>query len=47
MRQIKIDIIDNGYVLSHIKVSALTNTPEAVVIYLKTIQEVTEHLLKL
>jgi len=46
-RQIKIDVIDNGFILSYIRHSALGQGPEPIVIYLKTLEEVTEHILKL
>lgn len=47
MRQIKIDLIDNGYVLSYVKYSSLGEAPLPVVIYLETLEDVTEHLLKI
>jgi hypothetical protein len=46
-RQIKIDLIDNGYVLSYVKHSALGQGPEPIVAFFKTLDEVCEHLLKL
>jgi hypothetical protein len=47
MRQIKIDLIDNGYVLSYVDHSVLQDRPVPVVVYVKTMEEVTEILLKL
>lgn len=46
MHSIKIDIIDNGFILSYVKRSALSGQPEAVVKFFNTIVEVTEVLTK-
>jgi hypothetical protein len=46
MQQIKIDVIDNGFILSYIKRSALTGQPEGMVKFFSTITEVTEVLTK-
>lgn len=40
MRQIKIDIIDNGYVLSFVKTSSLGQAPEMVVEYYANLDDV-------
>lgn len=47
MQQIKIDVIDNGFILSYIRSSVLTGKPEAVVEFFATIKEITEVLNKL
>lgn len=46
MNTIKIDIIDNGYILSYVKKSSLGNAPELVVSYFENIDDVFEELKK-
>lgn len=46
MGSIKIDIIDNGYILSYVKESSLGQKPQLVVEYIKTMKEISEILTK-
>lgn len=40
MNSIKIDIIDNGYILSYVKTSSLGQAPELVVEYYNNLDDV-------
>jgi hypothetical protein len=46
MQQIKIDAIDNGYVMSWVDISTLQQRPFQKVMYFATLSEVTEHITK-
>jgi hypothetical protein len=44
MNGIKIDMIDNGWILSYVKHSALQQRPEPVSLYFSKKEELIEHL---
>lgn len=46
MNSIKIDIIDNGFILSYVKNSALSGKPSVIVQYVATMKEISDILNK-
>jgi hypothetical protein len=44
MNGLKIDIIDNGFILSYVKHSALNQRPEPVSLFFSNKDELVEHL---
>jgi hypothetical protein len=44
MNGVKIDMIDNGWILSYVKHSALNQRPEPVSLYFATKEDLVEHL---
>lgn len=46
MNSIKIDIIDNGYILSYVKTSALDGSKKLLVVYIESMKDISELLNK-